>query len=170
MGEALADATGFDETLFYDWVNINAFQAKLCAMGTWGVTPGRSFTQLRYVFERKDHPRPKEQTERLAILERNTEIMAAALWIIWYGQTIFTFFIYDEDTKDNIRPVGDIDNIGDTGNVAPFGPRSLERWQYWTRKFEEIEAWSGAMDECKKLAAQAARLMHVIEENMVFSV
>lgn len=160
--EALADATGLDEAFPYDWININSFEAKLCAMGTWGATPGRSFVQLRHVFERESR---KLEQGSFAIFERNTEIMAAAQWIIWHGQTMFSFIIYDEDIED-----AHMCAVGDIGDAAPLQPRSVERWRYWTRKFEEVEAWPEATDECKGLAARAARLMHVLEENMVFSV
>ncbi|CAK7223815.1 hypothetical protein SCUCBS95973_005310 [Sporothrix curviconia] len=126
--EALADATGLDEAFPFDWININAFEAKLCAMGTWGAHAG-------------------------------------PVWIIWNGQTMFSFIIYEEDIEDTHMCA-----VGDIGDAAPFQPRSVERWRYWTRKFEEVEAWPEATDECKGLSSRAARLMLVLEENMVFSV
>lgn len=160
--EALADATGLDEDSPYDWVNINAFRAKLCAMGTWGATPGRGFVELRYVFENEGQ---KRKEDSLAILERNLDIMVAAQWIIWNGQNMFSFIIYDEDIKDC-----HMCTVGNIGDATPFQPRSVERWQYWTRKFEEVDALPEATDECKQLSARAARLMHILEENMMFSV
>ncbi|KIH90541.1 hypothetical protein SPBR_09042 [Sporothrix brasiliensis 5110] len=155
---SLTDASGLDEEFPYDWVNINAFEAKLCAIGIWGTTPGQGFIQLRYVFEQ---PKRLEATA----FETNTEIMAAAQWIIWFGQSMFNFFLYDEGSESSY-----ICDLWNEEGTVPFQPRSLERWRFWAKKFDEVGSWSDATDECKDLTARAARIMHALEENMVFSV
>ncbi|EFX01281.1 hypothetical protein CMQ_6223 [Grosmannia clavigera kw1407] len=117
---------------------------------------------MRHVFETR-----KRDEEAW---ERDAEIMAAAQWILWHGQTMFKFIIYNDDSsKDDARnknhglyKVGD-----DLGGTETFLPRSVERWRYWKARFEAVDNLP-ATDECKTLAARSARMMGALEDNMLF--
>lgn len=131
--------------------------ANLFSTGVWGTSPGKSIETLREVFEKET---PEE------VWERDSNIMAAAQWILWHGQTLFKLIIYDHgegETED--------EEYWWFGKAFPgpaIKPRSIERWRFWKAGFEAVEKLSNASDECKKNAKKAACVMAALEEGMLF--
>lgn len=131
--------------------------ANLFSTGIWGTSPGKALELLRDAFESEA---PEE------VWERDCNVMAAAQWILWHGQTLFKLVIFDHSEED----------ANDKGNwwfgkafVGPvIEPRSIYRWRFWKAGFEAVEKASDASDECKNIAKRAARVMASLEENMLF--
>ncbi|ERS97286.1 hypothetical protein HMPREF1624_06618 [Sporothrix schenckii ATCC 58251] len=140
-----------------DYVNASAFRAKLCAMCTWGAPPGPGFDIFRDLFE--------TDKQYSSAFVKNTLVKGAAQWVLWNGHGMFSYILYDQDGDGRF-----VANVGNAAGLPPFQARSVERWRYWASKFEEVGTWSDATDECKDLAARAARIMHALAENMVFAV
>ncbi len=101
------------------WINLNAFMANLFATGIWGSSPGKAPEMLREAFESK---KPKE------LWEYDCNVMAAAQWILWYGQTLFKLITYDY-LEEDIREKGNW-RLGKTYTGPPIEPRSIERWRF----------------------------------------
>ncbi|KJR86524.1 uncharacterized protein SPSK_02563 [Sporothrix schenckii 1099-18] len=140
-----------------DYVNASAFRAKLCAMCTWGAPPGPGFDIFRDLFE--------TDKQYSSAFVKNTLVKGAAQWVLWNGHGMFSYILYDQDGDGRF-----VAKVGNAAGLPPFQARSVERWRYWASKFEEVGTWSDATDECKDLAARAARIMHALAENMVFAV
>lgn len=139
------------------WVNLNAFMANLFSTGIWGSSPGKALEMLREAFE-------SETPEQ--VWERDCNIMAAAQWILWHGQTLFKLVMFDHhegDTKDEGYWW-----FGKAFAGPAIEPRSIERWRFWKSGFEAVEKESNAGDECKKNAKKAACVMAALEEGMSF--
>jgi hypothetical protein len=97
---------------------------------------------------------------------REAYVAAAAQWIIWYGQSLFRQVLFTV-LPDDLR----------AWNPGPLYPGkadlSLQRWHFWRDGFkavatEQCGEKSASQQECKNLAAKAARLMDSLEENMTF--
>lgn len=98
---------------------------------------------------------------------RDEHVLAAAQWILWYGQTLFKGIICLGDTP------------GDLGPWTPgllYGGRadlSIERWHFWRHGFRAV-GFGGKEDEraygevCRKVAARAAEMMDALEKEMIF--
>ncbi len=113
---------------------------------------------MREAFEEKQ---PEETWER------DCNAMAAAQWIISYGQTLFKQILYSH-FEDNERTGTASWRFGKQYGGPPMACRSVERWRFWKRCFEAIEGDLDAGDECKKLTSRAAGLMGSIEKGMWF--
>ncbi|OAA56361.1 hypothetical protein SPI_07972 [Niveomyces insectorum RCEF 264] len=151
-------------------VNLKAFAANLYASGLWGASPGFAFMDMRLVF---GDPAFKDNEAWW----RNAEVMEAAQWILWHGQTVFKFILYDHDNDDADNDDGHGGNPNSAyrkvgaklQNVVPVvQPRSIERWRYWKDGFAAVTTQPYATEECKQVAGRAARLMEAIEASMRF--
>jgi len=113
---------------------------------------------MRETFEEKQ---PEEAWER------DCNAMAAAQWIIWYGQTLFKQILYSQ-FEDNEKTGTASWRFGRQYDGPADVCRSVERWRFWKRCFEARGSDVDASDECKKLMSSAAELMGTIEKGMWF--
>lgn len=99
---------------------------------------------------------------RLTPLLRNAFVRAAAMYIIYAGQTAFSNIVLlpdmDELNGDKRMEAGPMYN----GPVA-----GLKRWAFWKKGFEAAVESSDSTDGCKKLAGKAAQLMACLETSMM---
>ena len=112
---------------------------------------------MRTAFEEK---KPEEAWEQ------DCNIMAAAVWILGYGQTLFKLIVYDHLEEDKTDRGSWW--FGDEFAGPPMEGRSIERWRYWKSGFEAVEGDPNASDECRKVALKAAKLMEALEESSLF--
>lgn len=106
-----------------------------------------------------------ESLERPEAWERDCNIMAAAQWILWHGQTLFKLVIFDgfegaADDKGHWRR-------GIIYSNSLMEPRSIGRWRGWKIDFEVVEKNRHASRDCKIVAKKAACMMASLEEAMV---
>ena len=92
-------------------------------------------------------------------------MLAAAQYILWYGQSFFKQVIYSREVS--------IDTLqGWTPGPLYRGPKflSLHRWHFWRDGYNNVA--SGGKEEfgreCRVVAAKAAAIMDSLEENMTF--
>lgn len=98
--------------------------------------------------------------------ERDCNIMAAAQWILWHGQTLFKQVIFYQLQGASIDEKHW--RFGETFAGPPMEARSVERWRFWKAGFEAVEKASDASDECKNIAKRAACMMASLEGGMLF--
>ncbi|KAI9826650.1 MAG: hypothetical protein M1832_006246 [Thelocarpon impressellum] len=99
---------------------------------------------------------------------RATYVLAAAQWILWYGQSLFKQVLFSGDvTSDDLRAW--------TPGPLYHGAAhlTLQRWHFWKDGFraaaaEGNEEEKGLGQECSTVAAKAAELMESLEESMAF--
>ena len=140
------------------YVNFQAFMAALWAIELWGPGEAQALYAMRDAFEESSANREK--------WEADSYTMAAAQWILFYGQGIF---------KMILNPAG-IDSETDT--VWRFGrhfsgseklkPGSVERWRFWQSCFDAAAKDDSSSKECQDLARRAADLMDAIAKSMLF--
>lgn len=131
--------------------------ANLFSTGVWGTSPGNALDVLRETFETKA---PEEAWER------DSNIMAAAQWILWHGQTLLKLVIFDQ--SDNTSEIAGHWRLGKAYAGPSIEPRSIERWRFWKGGFEAVENFPDASDECRNVARKAARVMACLEDGMLF--
>lgn len=132
--------------------------ANLYETGIWGAQPGYAIMLMRDAFEEE---KSKEAWEQ------DCNVMAAAQWVIWYGQSLFKQILYDHDEEDAANKSGSW-RLGKHFAGPPMEPQSIARWHFWKNCFEAIAADPGSSVECRKLASKSAGLMGTIEKSMVF--
>jgi Protein of unknown function (DUF3632) len=90
-------------------------------------------------------------------------VMAAAQWIIWSGQNLFTFFLFLEKTSLDEEKGWKFGSLYTGGGTF----LSMERWYFWKRGFASVEN-SKYGDESKKNASKALDLTGAMDRNMSF--
>ncbi|KAI9749597.1 MAG: 1,3-beta-glucanosyltransferase gas1 [Chaenotheca gracillima] len=99
---------------------------------------------------------------------RDVVLLAAAQWILLYGQTLFKQIVFTGDISPREvqfwKPGPLYDGQADL---------SLQRWYFWRDGFKsaasgEKEQNKGLGQECKSVAAKAADMMDSLERNMTF--
>lgn len=131
--------------------------ANLYSTGVWGTSPGKALEMLREAFE-------SETLEE--VWERDCNIMAAAQWILWHGQTIFKLVTFDH--SEGVAKGNGHWWVGKAFAGPSMEPRSIERWRYWKAGFEAVEKAAHASDECRNVAKKAACMMACLEQGMLF--
>lgn len=153
--------TGPDPDCPSNYINFHAFAANLferrifCTDPTWAIWAQRGAHEgwLNDEDEDKFH---------------DIYVLAAAQWILWYGQSFF---------KQVLSP-GDV-TLDDLQCWSP-GPLydgkrflSLHRWHFWRDSFKAVACGEqggekGLGQECMTVAAKAADMMDSLEKNMTF--
>ena len=96
-------------------------------------------------------------------------VLAAAQWILWYGQSFFKQVLFQDDEimKDS--------RMWSPGPLySGTSALSLRRWQFWKESFKTValagkdEEKRGYGQECRIVAAKAADIMDSLEKNMTF--
>ena len=100
---------------------------------------------------------------------RDMYVLAAAQWILWYGQSFFKHIIFpgeiDIDTLRAWKP-------GPLYTGTKF--LSLHRWQFWKDSFKNVasgdqdEEKGGYGQECRSVSKKAADIMDALEKSMTF--
>ena len=100
---------------------------------------------------------------------RQYYVLAAAQWILWYGQSFFkqVLFLDDENIKHS--------RAWSPGPLySGTSALSLHRWRFWKESFRTValagkdEEKGGYGQECRTVAAKAADMMDSLEKNMMF--
>lgn len=133
--------------------------ANLYSTGVWGTSPGSAVEVLRVVFETE----PLYEEE---VWERDCNIMAAAQWILWHGQTLLKLVVSGQ--SENAPSTTVLWRLGKAYTGPSIEPRSIERWRFWKACFEAVENVADASEECKNVASKTARVMASLEDGMLF--
>ena len=154
------DITEPDPDCPNNYVNFHAFAANLFERRILPTKPTWAIWAQREAHEDENEP---------ASTMRDYYVLAAAQWILWYGQSFFKQVLFqdDESTKDS--------QMWTPGRLYS-GTRSLSlhRWQFWKESFRTValagkdEEKGGYGQECRTVAAKAADIMDSLEENMTF--
>src|SRR6266566_5183426 len=124
-----------------EWANSSAFEAQLLGSGIidWVST---ALLDIRGALENPHNP------PELG----DCYVISAAQWILYAGKELFSDRRQPRDAKDqSLR----------TGTLFPGPPGvSLERWQFWKKRFGELGAQLG--NEAKKEAEAAIIAMEAI--------
>ncbi|GIK00107.1 hypothetical protein Aspvir_004123 [Aspergillus viridinutans] len=129
-----------------EWINLQAFTARLMSkcdpslslLGVWSLRSGLE--------------------EELSDRELEGEVAAAAMWMVYGGENLFsqlTDAVQDEEMERLMMP--------GTLYSGP-GQLSLERWQFWKRRFGEMSEQIQANDETKWVIQLAGEKMERIEQ------
>ena len=139
------------------WVSFQAFVANLFERGTLGTSPTWAIWA-----QREAHERGVEVDVSL----RAPYLLAAAQWILLYGQALYKQVLCPEDVSAvNSR-------LWKPGSLYHGGADlSLHRWHFWRDSFRAAAAGTeekGFDSECQIWAARAADMMDALERNMAF--
>jgi len=154
--------TGPDPEKPRNYVNFHAFASNLFERRVIHTSPTWAIWAQRDAFEGREPYR-----ERPGVPD-DIYILAAAQWILWYGQSIFKQVLFPgEVSSDHLRkwnpgPLYD--------GKAHF---TLHRWHFWRVGYNAVassekEKKKGYSQECKNVAAKAAAMMDALEKNMTF--
>ena len=138
-----------------NYVNFNAFAANLFECRIFSNGSDWAIWTLREAHE--DHHREEGDM-------RDVQVLSAAQWILWYGQTLFKRIIYPGEV-----PIDDLQSW--TPGPLYDGTKflSLHRWQFWKDSFRNIaysgqdEEKGGYSQECRSVSAKAATIMDALE-------
>lgn len=113
--------------------------------------------------QREAHETPLEGPQSI----RDAHVLAAAQWILWYGQSLFKQVLSPGETPE--RPESWAPGPLYDGKAA----LNIHRWHFWRDGFNAVARGEkggekGFGEECKNVAAKAAALMVSFEKNMTF--
>ncbi|KAI9837081.1 MAG: hypothetical protein M1819_000730 [Sarea resinae] len=100
---------------------------------------------------------------------RDAYVLAAAQWILWYGQSLFKQVL----SHGEVSPK-DLQYWKPGPLYNGKADLSLHRWHFWRDAFaavassETIEEKGGYGQECKNVSAKVAAMMDSLEQNMTF--
>ncbi|KAJ5176593.1 uncharacterized protein N7482_002470 [Penicillium canariense] len=142
------------------YVNYNSFLAHLYEHRIFPTDPTYAVWAMRAAFE------DERSDEEKAV--RSAWILGAAQWILWNGQSIFNLILEPAlyDVTYETWPDRAAWDAGCLYNGT--AGLSLERWQFWKRRFGEVSQDSEVTDECKEVSTRAMAIMDLFEKNMVF--
>ncbi|KAJ5825489.1 hypothetical protein N7474_002627 [Penicillium riverlandense] len=142
------------------WPNFNAFLAHAQSRGVGPKEPEWALETLRDTFERGIDPSNFRDFSNFEG-ERDQEIIAAAQYILWDGQSMF---------KRCLCPVpGDMGHDSYNRLRDGYYMFSLGRWRRWKNGFKKnAEEENGVGEECRKVCAKTAALMETMEASMRF--
>ncbi|KAI9802791.1 MAG: hypothetical protein M1833_001390 [Piccolia ochrophora] len=159
LGESLKEAfTSPDPENPIEYVNFHAFAANIYERrilgtdATWAIWA-----------QREAHEGLKNEQGSV----RDAYVLAAAQWIIYYGQSFFKEVIRPREVSST-----DLQYWKPGPLYAGKADLSLDRWHFWRDGFraaasQEVDE-KGLRLECKNVAAKAAALMDAFEDNMTF--
>lgn len=149
--------TGPGPELLNEYVNFHAFAANLfdrhifCSDPSWAIWA-----------QREAH----EDGGKGYIHDVN--VLAAAQWILWYGQSFFKHLLFPGDVSaDDLRK----------WRPGPLykgkAHLTLHRWHFWRDGFNAVASEGmadekGLRRECEIVAGKAAEMMDSLERNMTF--
>jgi len=148
-------------------VNFQAFVAHLHEHRLLGSSPTWAIWALR-----EAHETTCEETGRDGRIVRDTLVLSAAQWILWYGQSLFKQVLLSGDTGDDEEDL----QISRPGPLySGRAGLSLDRWHFWRDGFNSAVARAGDEEknngygqECVEVAARAAEMMDLLEIGMTF--
>ncbi|CEJ60589.1 hypothetical protein PMG11_09158 [Penicillium brasilianum] len=142
------------------YVNYNSFLAHLYEHRIFPTDPTYALWAMRAAFEDDRSHEAKEV--------RSSWILGAAQWILWNGQSIFNLILEPAlyDVTYETWPDRGAWDAGCLYNGTPG--LSLERWQFWKRRFGDFSQDSNVTDECKAVSARAMAMMDLFEKHMTF--
>ena len=137
-----------------DIVNYHAFLAHLQEVRAVDCDPTWAMWAMRDAFEEDI-----DSSEHHGIT-----ILAAAQWILWYGQSFFQGIRWHDESLE----------VGHAKSWK-FGPRyegkgllDRSRWDFWETGFQQAAGNEGHSAECRGVASRAAELMQVIGKTLSF--
>ncbi|KAF8972226.1 hypothetical protein BDZ97DRAFT_1913447 [Flammula alnicola] len=149
----LGDASDAQEAIRTRQRNFVAFAARLTQSGLVDRSKHFSIQDFRAAFEEEPDQRSKaylKQGPRLDVY-----VPLAGIWILLCGNVIFAH------CRNPGTPLADFKDAGkDWKGANGF---SIERWNFWKKKFGEVKAHDQACEKTKGLAARAEEVMHRIE-------
>ena len=141
-------------------MNYNSFLAHLYEHRIFPTDPTYALWAMRAAFEdERSHEEKKV---------RSSWILGATQWILWNGQSIFNLILEPAlyDVTHETWPDRGAWDVGSLYNGT--AGLSLERWQFWKRRFQEASQDTDLTDECKAVSGRAMAMMEVFEEHMTF--
>lgn len=141
------------------YVNFHAFAANIYECRIFRTDPTWAIWAQREAHEKR--------LEGLGSV-RDEYVLAAAQWILWYGQSFFKQVLFSgEVSLDEMRSW----SPGPLYDGTKF--LSLHRWHFWRDQYKAVasgekEDEKGFGQECKIVAAKTAELMDWLEKNMTF--
>lgn len=164
---------GPDPNKLAQHVNFHAFAAIL-----WGYSLPYISSPTWPIWAMRDaHEQDPSQPDKAAL--RNTKMLSATQWIIWYGQRLFQQLLYPGDVTETLLRMWRT-GPGYTGK----GGLNLDRWHFWRDGFNSVASSATTSeesrtdkdakvepdytDECRRLARRATTLMDTIEASMTF--
>ncbi|RHZ63634.1 DUF3632 domain-containing protein [Aspergillus thermomutatus] len=129
-----------------EWINLHAFTARLMSkcdpslslFAVWSLRSGLE--------------------EELSDCELDGEVAAAAMWMVYGGESMFTQLadtVQDEEKERMMKP----------GTLySGQGQLCLERWQFWKRRFGEMSEQIQVNGETKGAIRLAREKMEMIEQ------
>ncbi len=140
------------------YVNFHAFAANLDERRVFSTSPTWAIWAQRDAHETR-------QEDQGSI--RDAYILAAAQWILWYGQSFFKQIIFREDVSTDTLRMWSPGPLYDGKSFL-----SLHRWHFWRDSFNAVASEEKGEkefgQECKTVAGKAAALMDSLEKNMTF--
>lgn len=151
--------TGPDPENPSEYVNFHAFAANVFERRFFSNGPTWAIWAQRDAHE--------DRREEKGVI-RDAYVLAAAQWILWYGQSLFKQVLFPGDAPDDLRPW--------TPGPLYHGKASLSlhRWHFWRDGFNAVasgqeKGGEAFGQECTSVAAKAVEIMDSLERNMTFT-
>ena len=90
---------------------------------------------------------------------RDANVIAAAQWILWSGQTVRRHALYKGPPEGSTLSAPTFFNLERAGT-------SPEKWELWKEGFRSASEEGSASEECRNVALRAFTLMDALEKNM----
>jgi Protein of unknown function (DUF3632) len=148
-----------------DYVNFHAFAANLFERP---IFPTDSPTWAIWAHRDAHEGRAPHEDEEGTL--GGIYVLAAAQWILWYGQRFFKHLLFPgEVSPDDLR-------MWSPGPLYHGKAHlTLDRWHFWRDGYKAVassgkegDEEKGYSQECKDVAAKAAAMMDALEKNMTF--
>ncbi|CAF9921354.1 hypothetical protein IMSHALPRED_005160 [Imshaugia aleurites] len=160
LGESLRDNLACpDPENPSEYVNFHAFAANVFERRFFSNGPTWAIWAQRDAHE--------DRREEKGVI-RDAYVLAAAQWILWYGQSLFKQVLFPGDAPDDLRPW--------TPGPLYHGKASLSlhRWHFWRDGFNAVasgqeKGGEAFGQECTSVAAKAVEIMDSLERNMTFT-
>ncbi|KAI9675627.1 MAG: hypothetical protein M1817_000994 [Caeruleum heppii] len=157
LGERMRDClVGPDPDDPSQYVNYHAFAAHLWEHRIFSTDPTWAIWAQRDALEGRVDVEDDEQ---------DAYVLAAAQWILWYGQSFFKQVMYPGDVTPNDLRGWSPGPLYD-GKAA----LNLHRWHFWRDSYREIACSvdEGYSAECKNVSARVVEIMDSLERIMMF--
>ncbi|KAL4959050.1 DUF3632 domain-containing protein [Aspergillus stella-maris] len=156
LAETMGDSYyGPNDVDTQEWPNLSAFFAHIDALRIHTDRNTFAVRAMRDAFERE----PEEVFTFPG--KRDQCIIAAAQYVLWNGQNLFTATQYCGDVSDP-RP------WSDEGLYRGELGQNLQRWRFWKAGFHSAADDSALGNEARDIARRSASLMEVFEGSMLF--
>ncbi|KAI9796265.1 MAG: hypothetical protein M1825_000856 [Sarcosagium campestre] len=135
-------------------VNLNTFMANIQERGIASPDPTQAIWAHREAHE--------DRIQREDI-HPDIYMLAAAQWILWYGQGLLKQIIYKEDATAHDLSCWKPGKY--YNGPAEF---NLRRWQFWRDGYRSVASGEGEYSQkCRDVSAKAAAIMATLEEILV---